>query len=270
MQQSNLKTSITPTALITGASRGIGLEFANIFASQGTNLILVARSKQDLENLKSDILQKHNVSVNLIICDLTQKEQVLTLFNEVSNSNTRIDYLVNNAGFGDYASFAQSDWSRQESMINLNISALTHLCHLFIREWTTKKESGKILNVSSLASFMPGPNMSVYFATKAFVTSFSQALNHEVKTKGITVTALCPGPTHSHFAHAANVTFYNELSKSIKLPTSAQVAHYGYKAMMKGKSVATHGTINQLMVFFSRFMPRNLLTKISGRVMKWG
>ncbi len=261
---------MTTTALITGASRGIGLELAKIFASKGSNLILVARNKQDLENLKKDILQNHNVSVKLIIRNLTQRDEVLSLFNDVTNSNTRVDYLLNNAGFGDYANFDESDWERQESMINLNISALTHLCHLFIKEWKSEGEAGKILNVSSIASFMPGPNMSVYFATKSFVTSFSQALNHELKEKGITVTALCPGPTQSNFAHAANITFYDKLSKFIKLPTSVQVAHFGYKAMMKGKSVATHGAINQLMIFFARFMPRNILTRISGKVIKWG
>ena len=256
------------TALITGASRGIGAEFAKIFASRGSDLVLTARSENDLQQLKDEIIQLYNVSVKIIVQDLSNTRNIDLLFDEVMRSGIHIDYLVNNAGFGDYAYFENSNWSRQQSMINLNISALVHLCHLFVKEWTGRKP-GKILNVSSTASFQPGPGMSVYYATKAFVTSFSQALHYELKKKGITVTALCPGPTKSNFAEAASVHDSNKLLKNRKLPSSYEVAAYGYQAMMKGRAVAIHGNANRLLAFLVRFVPRKMMTMISAKVLEW-
>ncbi len=256
------------TALITGASRGIGAEFTKIFASKGSNLILVARNEKDLQQQKSDITKLYNVEVETIVKDLSDGENVQSLFDEVMQKGLRVDYLINNAGFGDYGYFENSDWSRQESMINLNVNALVHLCHLFIQSWKGK-QSGKILNVSSTASFQPGPGMSVYYASKAFVTSFSQAINYELKKSNITVTALCPGPTESHFADAARVDESNKLLKNRKLPTSFAVAEFGYKAMMRGKSVAIHAISNRFLAFSVRFMPRNLMTTISAKVLEW-
>ncbi len=256
------------TALITGASRGIGAEFAKIFAENGTNLVLTARSEQDLLDLKQEIESKYSVSVKTIVRDLSNSIEVQSLFDEIKTSGITINYLINNAGFGDYAYFENSKWKRHESMINLNVNALTHLCHLFITEWGDKVK-GKILNVSSTASFQPGPGMSVYYASKAFVTSFSQALHYEVKKKGITVTALCPGPTESNFATAARVDASNKLLKDRKLPSSHKVARYGYKSMMQGKPLVIEGTANRFLAFLVRFVPRNLMTFISAKVLEW-
>ncbi len=256
------------TALITGASRGIGAEFAKIFAENGTDLVLTARSEQDLLDLKQEIENKYSVSVTTIVRDLSNSIEVQSLFDEIKTSGITINYLINNAGFGDYAYFEKSKWERHESMINLNVNALTHLCHLFITEWGDKVK-GKILNVSSTASFQPGPGMSVYYASKAFVTSFSQALHYEVKKKGITVTALCPGPTESNFATAARVDAANKLLKDRKLPSSRKVAQYGYRSMMKGRPLVIEGTANRFLAFLVRFVPRNLMTAISAKVLEW-
>lgn len=257
-----------PTALITGASRGIGAEFARIFAGRGINLVITARNGLELRQLKHEIEGKSPVSVLCFEKDLSKPENVQSLFDAVKAENISIDYLVNNAGFGDYGYFMSSDWERQESMIDLNVNALTHLCHLFIREWKDRK-SGRILNVSSTASFQPGPGMSVYYATKAFVSSFSQALHHELKGSGISVTTLCPGPTESHFAEAARVHQSSKLLRSSRLPSSFDVALFGYEAMMKGKSLVIHGNSNRFLAFLTRFVPRKLMAMISAKVLAW-
>ena len=172
-----------------------------------------------------------------------------------------VDYLINNAGFGDFGLFAESDWNKQEQMINLNITALTHLTQLFLPDMICR-HSGRILNVASTASFQPGPTMSVYFATKAFVLSFSEAINNEVREHGITVTALCPGATHSGFQAAASMQD-SKLFAGNNFPTSREVAEFGYKAMMKGKAVAIHGFRNTLLANSVRFAPRSLVVKLA-------
>ena len=256
------------TALITGASRGIGAEFAKIFASNGSNLILTARDEEDLMQLKLEIEKSHEVNIKIIVRDLSVPEQVQSLFDEIKKEKIQVDYLINNAGFGDYGYFEDSNLERQLSMLNLNINALTQLCHLFVQEWKDKKQ-GKILNVSSTASFQPGPGMSVYYASKAYVTSFSQALHYELKKRGISVTTLCPGPTKSNFAAAARVDGPNKLLKDRRLPSSRKVAKYGYRAMMKGKSLVIQGNANSFLAFMVRFMPRKLMTMISGKILEW-
>ena len=256
------------TALITGASRGIGAEFAKIFASNESDLILTARDEQDLLRLKQEIEKSHGVNIKIIVRDLSDTEQVQSLFDEIKGEGIQVDYLINNAGFGDYGYFENSDWKRQESMLNLNINALTQLCHLFVQEWKGKKQ-GKILNVSSTASFQPGPGMSVYYASKAYVSSFSQALHYELRKKGITVTTLCPGPTKSNFAAAARVEGPNKLLKDRELPSSQKVAEYGYRAMMKGKSLVIQGSSNSFLAFMVRFVPRKVMTMISAKVLEW-
>jgi short-subunit dehydrogenase len=254
------------TALITGASTGIGLEFAKIFAQNGNNLVLVARTQSKLEALAQELSAAKGIKTWVFAYDLSLPESATQLFEACQNANLTIDYLVNNAGFGDYGAFHQSRWQKQADMIQLNIQTLTHLTHLFLPQMIQNRR-GKILNVASVAAFQPGPYMSVYFATKAYVLSFSEALAAELEGTGVTVTALCPGPTESEFFKNAQAQDSN-LVKGKKLPTAKEVALYGYERLLAGDTVAIHGAVNFILANTSRFMPRSLVTKISKIVMK--
>ena len=249
------------TALITGASSGIGLELAHIFASKGDNLVLVARSKEKLEVLKQELEKQYGISVYIIVKDLSEINSSKLIFEEVQNQKIRIDYLINNAGFGDFGVFTECDWDKQLEMIQLNVIALTFLTHLFLSEMI-KNKCGKILNVASTAAFQPGPTMSIYFATKAFVLSFSEAIASELKNTGVTVTILCPGATATGFKAAAALEESN-LFKGNQIATSKEVAEFGYKKMMNGNTVVIHGLINNILVQSVRFAPRSIVTAIA-------
>ena len=240
------------TALVTGASFGLGYEFARIHAENRGNLVLVARSTDRLDELKRELEEKYGVAVHVITKDLSLHGSAYDVYNKVNDLNIEIDYLINNAGHGDFSMFAESDWPKQERMINLNITALAHLTRLFLPQMIARK-SGRILNVASVASFVPGPTMSVYFASKAFVLSFSEAIAEEVSAKGITVTALCPGPTESNFHHVARD---GKKGKDRRMLSAREVSEYGYKAMLKGKVIAVPGYMYALVPFMVRFMPR--------------
>lgn len=250
------------TALITGASGGIGLELAWIHARQGDNLVLVARNKKKLDELKAEIEKQYQLSVHIIGKDLAVKDAALEVYNELKSTGIEIEYLINNAGFGHLGEFSANSWEKENQMIQLNITALTHLTKLFLPAML-ERDSGRIMNVGSVASFMPGPFMAVYYATKAYVLSFSEAINAEVRGKGVTVTALCPGPTASGFQDAADMKGI-KLLETFKMPSSKTVAEYGYKAMMKGKAVAIEGFLNRLMVASLRVSPRSLVVKVVG------
>ena len=249
------------TALITGATSGIGYELAYIHANQGGNVVLVARSKDKLEQIKKDLENKYKIDVYIIEKDLSLKDSAKNVYDELIKNNITIDYLINNAGFGDYGFFNDSDWGKLERMINLNITALTQLTKLFLKDMI-KRRDGKIMNVASTAAFQSGPTMAVYYATKAYVLSFSEAINNEVKNSRVTVTTLCPGATQSGFQEAASLQ-ESRLVKGRKLPTSKEVAEYGYNAMLKGKSVAIHGIVNYLLANSVRFFPRSAVVKIT-------
>jgi uncharacterized protein len=248
-------------ALITGASNGIGLELAKVHASKGGDLVLVARNKARLDELKSELEVQYKISVYTIGKDLAADNAALDVYNEMKAKNIQVDYLINNAGFGDFGFFVATDWNKELQMINLNITSLTQFCKLFLPDMVARK-SGKIMNVASTAAFQSGPTMAVYYATKAYVLSFSEAIDNEVSDKGVTVTALCPGATESGFQAAAAME-ESKLVKGKKLPTSKEVAEYGYRAMMKGKVVAIHGMMNYLMANSVRFTPRPLVVKIT-------
>lgn len=248
--------------LLTGASSGIGLELAHEFAKHKHHLILVARSTQKLEELKTAIEDKYEVVAEVISLDLSRPDSADQLYKIVQEKNMKVNILVNNAGFGDHGLFADSELARSEDMIVLNTLTLTKLSHLFLQDML-KCKTGRILNVASVASFQPGPLMTVYYATKAFVLSFSEGLYEELKGTGVTVTALCPGPTHSGFMAAAGVNLQDvSVLSKINLPTSQEVAEYGYKQLMNGTAVAVHGTMNSLMAMGSGFLPRALTRKI--------
>jgi uncharacterized protein len=253
------------TALITGASSGIGYELAKIHAAHGGNLVLVARSKAKLIELKNELEKQYKIAVYVIDKDLSAPDAVQQVYEETTRQQLKIDYLINNAGFGTYGFFAISDWDKEQQMINLNISALCQFTKLYVKDMV-KQKSGKIMNVASTAAFQPCPTMAVYGATKAYVLSFTEAVANEVRDKGVTVTALCPGATTSGFQEAANMNDSN-LFKGKKLPTSKEVAEYGYAAMLKGKPVAIHGTLNYLMANAVRLTPRALVVAMARKIM---
>jgi len=219
------------TALITGASSGIGKELATIHAERGGNLILVARSKDKLNELKVELEKKHKVLVSIIPKDLSAAGAAKELFNEVQSLGIQVDYLMNNAGFGLVGKFHELPWERQMQMINLNMIALTELTYLFLQEMVPRN-NGKILNTSSTAGLIPGPLQAVYFAFKAYFSSFSNAIAEELYDKNITVTALLPGATETGFAKISGV----DKTAIYSNPASARsVAEDGYNAMVKGK-----------------------------------
>lgn len=253
------------TALITGASCGIGLEFAKILASDNYNVLLVARNEQKLLEIKRQIEKQYSVSAEVFAQDLTEQGAAKELFERVKQSGYKVDVLINNAGFGDYGRFLSSDIEKQNSMVKLNVTALMDLSYYFGAEMK-KRGHGKILNVSSLAAVSGGPFMSVYFATKAFVLSFSQALSYELAGTGVTVTALLPGPTVSGFTNAANMTGSSTLFEKIPPVSSQKVAQIGYRAMVKGKRVKYCGARVALMIFGVRFVPRRMACGFSANL----
>lgn len=253
------------TALITGASNGIGLELAKIHASKGGDLVLVARNKFKLDEIKIELEKQFKISVYTIGKDLSLTNAAQEIYDETYKENIQVDYLINNAGFGDFGMFAETDWNKELQMINLNITSLTHFTKLYLQDMV-KRRSGKIMNVASTAAFQSGPTMSVYCATKAYVLSFTEAISNEVIDKGITITALCPGATETGFQAAGGLDD-SKLFKDKKLPTAKEVAQYGYASMMKGKIVAIHGIMNYIMSNSIRFIPRSLVLKISRKML---
>lgn len=242
--------------LITGASAGIGLCFAKIFAEKGYNLILVARNKNKLNSLKEELETKYSVIVNIYATDLTNNNAVQELYDYTKNKSLVVDILVNNAGFGDLNGFLESEWHRQKSLIDLNITALVEMTYLFSKDMK-KQNKGKIINLSSIAAFSAGPYMSLYYASKSFVLSFSEALSEEFKGTGITVTALCPGPTSTNFEKSANMGHSVMFSK-FKTATAEDVAKAGFNAAMKGKSIKYHGFTTYAFNIITRCAPRSV------------
>lgn len=251
---------MTKYTLITGASSGIGFELASVFARNNHNLILVARSKEKLESLRSEIEKNYQVVAEVIPLDLSLPNSAEELFNLTQKKNLKVEILLNNAGFGDHGLFLNADSKKIEEMINLNILTLTKLTKLFLPQMVENKY-GKIMNVASTAAFQPGPLMSVYYATKSYVLSFSEALYEELKETGVSVTALCPGPTESGFSAVANMSNI-ALMELMKLPTSRDVAEYGYKALMNDKAVAVHGLMNNVVAKTTSFIPRAITRKL--------
>lgn len=247
------------TALITGASSGIGREFARIHAARGGNLIVVARSAGKLEALKKELEAKHQVHVTVLAKDLTKKEAPKQVYDAVRQAGIEVDYLINNAGFGGHGKFHEREWESDLNMIKLNIIALTALTRLFLPDFVARN-SGKVLNVSSTASLMPGPLQAVYFATKAYVTSFSNAIAEELHDTNVTVTALLPGATQTEFAEVANMEDTNLFKHAF---SAESVAVAGYEGMLRGRLDVLAGlTLSQRVMMASiPFTPKKLAMK---------
>jgi uncharacterized protein len=254
------------TALVTGASSGIGAELARIHAERGGDLIVVARRRDRLESLKNELEKAHGVTVHVLPGDLSQSRAPGQVYEEVRSRGLRVDYLMNNAGFGYRGFFHEQDWATNEAMIEVNIVALAALTRLFLPEMVARG-SGRILNVASMAGFLPGPLHAVYYASKAFVISFSEAIANELAGTGVTVTALCPGPVDTEFAQRAHMQGVRLLKGSV---SARRIAEIGYKTMLQGRRVVVPGPLNKLLIHgLLRLAPRRLTTHLSRTRMEW-
>lgn len=247
------------TVLITGASGGIGYDLAEIFAQHQNNLVLVARNESRLLLIKSEWEQKYNIKILTLAVDLSLQSAPQEIFNLLQSKNCFVDVFVNNAGFGWKGNFAEMPASAALEMMQVNITSLVHLTRLILPQMMERK-SGKILNVASTAAFQPGPEMAIYYAAKAFALSFSEALGEEVRTNGITVTALCPGPTNTNFQSRANMA-NTQLFRKMAVMNSKTVAAIGYRGLMNGKRVVVPGFINKVGVWSTRFVSRAMLMR---------
>ncbi|MEP3838948.1 MAG: SDR family oxidoreductase [Algibacter sp.] len=250
------------TALVTGAASGLGYELTLLLAKDAYNLILVDVNADSLSHFKSHLETNFKVKVVTLVKDLSLPNVAQDIMDAIDNKP--IDALINNAGFGLFGSFTETDWERESSMLNLHIITTTHLTKLVL-EGMIKRGSGKILNMSSLAAFQPGPLMSIYYASKSYMLSFSEAIANELKGTGVTVTALCPGPTKTAFQETVSENTSNNKIK-FNMACPKQVALYGYKAMLKGKSYAIPGGFNKFLAALPRFMPRNTATSIVRKI----
>jgi uncharacterized protein len=241
-----------PTALITGASSGIGLELARIFAREGYGLVLVARDQKRLEKLAGELKP---ASVQVIAKDLSQPD----VPQEIHRQVPRVDVLVNNAGFSDFGKFAETSLSEELKMIQVNMTAPVILTKLYLSGMIAAR-SGRIMNVASTAAFQPGPLMAVYYASKAFLLSFSEAIANELEGTGVIVTALCPGPTATEFQQRAKMQD-SGLVKGKKIMDARTVAEAGYRGLMAGKTIVIPGLKNKLLAQSIRISPRSMVTK---------
>ncbi len=252
------------TALITGASSGIGMEFARYHAAQGGDVILTARRKDALEALASEVQTAHNVTAHVFALDLGAEGGAQALYDQVKAAGLGIDILINNAGFGGQGRFLERDLDKDLAMIDLNVKALVTLTHLFGTDMVANG-GGKILNVASTAGFMPGPLQATYFATKAFVKSFSQAIDQENRERGLTCTALCPGYVKTEFADVSGLTGTDLVSSGGATPDT--VARHGYDAMMRGDLVTVNEAKLSLAVnWIIPLMPRRMVLKMVQRM----
>ena len=250
------------TALVTGASSGIGYELAKLFAQDGCRLVLVARNEQALIDLAEELQAKHGISTKILAKDLSKSGAASEIFAELQRESIHVDILVNNAGLGTHGFFSETDPDWLLEVMQVNMAAITHLTRLFLTGMLQRK-SGKIFNIASTAGFQPGPLMAVYYATKAYVLSLSEALANELRGTGVTVSVLCPGPTRTGFQARADMEDSGLISgKILKVMDAATVARIGYRGMMKNKTIVIPGLLNKIGVFSVRLGPRKLVAQI--------
>lgn len=252
------------TVLITGASGGLGYEFAQIFAREGYDLLVVARSEGKLYKLKKELEEQFGIHVNVFACDLSKADAALEVYEYTLSEHMQIDVLVNNAGFGDFGNFWSVDMQKQFELLQVNICALVQLTRFFMPRMIDR-HYGHILNMSSVAAFCAGPRMSLYYASKEFVRCFSEAIAEESKGTGVTVTALCPGPTATGFEKAAEMK-ESKMFTFFKPATAKDVAEAGYKALRKGKVLKYYGFSTNLMNILSRLLPRTVSRKFAREI----
>jgi uncharacterized protein len=245
--------------LVTGASSGIGWELAKCFAADKSNLVLVARNRGALEKLSAELQAAHGIQVHILSADLSRPETPKRIFQELSAQNITVDVLVNNAGFGLHGEFVDLPLPGQLDIIHVNITALTELTGLFLPGMIQRRRGG-ILNVGSVAGFLPGPNMAVYYASKAFVLSFTEALAEETSGTGVNISVLCPGPTESNFGNVARGGKSRQVERpKMSAQTVAQIGHQEFRA---GKVVVVPGISNKLLAFLPRISPRKLVRRV--------
>lgn len=249
---------MTKTALITGAASGLGYELSLLLANDAYNLILIDIDAVKLDEVKSEIKKTYDCNVNVLVKDLSKPNVATEIMEEIDNFT--IDVLVNNAGFGLFGTFSDTDWQRELDMLYVHIITSTHLTKIVL-EGMVKRGSGKILNISSLAAFQPGPLMSVYYASKSYLLSFSEAIANELKGTGVTVTVLCPGPTKTAFQDVVSENV-SDNKISFNMASPSDVARYGYNAMKKGKTIAIPGLFNKFLATIHRFVSRSVAAKI--------
>lgn len=252
-------------AVITGASTGIGREFARICARDGYDVVLVARSEPQLESLAGELRTTFKRNVLVIAKDLSLTAAPGELFEEISRLTAPVEVLINNAAFGLLGRFWELSEAQQVAMLQLNVVALTELCRLFLPAFIECRR-GFVVNVASTGAFQPGPLMSVYCASKAYVVAFSEALHNEARSFGVAVTCVCPGPTVTEFGRRAGISNMRGANRGAM--TAAAVAEIGWKAMNRRKSLVVTGRLNALMAFLTRFAPRQLTASLARRIME--
>ncbi len=263
------KSTKRPIALITGGSSGIGLELAKLCAQNGYALVLVARDKDRLRRMGQALQKTYGVPVKTIVRDLSLDSASAGVYTELKRAHIVPDVLINNAGFGDWGEFVKSDPAKTLAMMKTNMVAVTALTRLILPDMSRRAHGhgkGRILNVASIAAFFPGPLMSVYYATKSYVLSWSEALSEELRGSEITVSVLCPAPTDTRFAAAAQ-TNRSALFKG-KLLEAKDVAEDGYAGMQRGKSVIIPGMRNKAAIFVQRFLPRKAVVRYVARAQR--
>ena len=239
---------------------------AKIFSKKGYNLVLVARNGKRLKKIKKRLEELYGVLAEVIVKDLAEENAASEIYNHTQKKKIKVDILVNNAGFGDFGRFAEAEIEKLENMVRVNIMALMQLSYLYAGPMI-ERGSGRILNVASMAAFEPGPLMAVYYASKAFVLSFTEALSVELKGSGVTVTALCPGPTKTGFERNANL-LKSGLFKNLKNAEAKEVAKYGYQKMMENRVIAVPGVLNKGIVTLSRFSPKAVVRNVVYHIQK--
>lgn len=249
------------TALITGASSGIGYEFAKRFARNGYHPVIVSRNEARLAEISEELEDRYAVTATVVAKDLCRPAAPRELYDELEAAGIDLDVLVNNAGMGANGQFTDLPLEKHQDLIQLNISAVTALCHLFGNKMASKG-AGRILNVASMAAFQPGPLMGTYYASKAYVLSLSQALDNELAPDGVRVTVLCPGPTETAFFETSEMADA-KLARSPLRMKARDVARIGFDGLMKGKRVVVPGAVNKLLVFLVRFFPRSALMSVA-------
>jgi len=254
---------MSQTALITGASTGIGYELSKCFAADHHNLILIARQEPRLRQVAEELTKQFGIAVRVVAADLAQPDAPQKIVDAVRRDSWQVDYLVNNAGYGLGGKFAETDLAVELGMMQVNMIALVALTKLFLPDMLARK-SGKIMNVASTAAFQPGPLMAVYYASKAFVLSFTEAIANELKGTGVTVTALCPGPTASEFQQRAQIQNTRLVkNKLLGIMSSEQVAKIGYQGFLRGKRIIIPGLLNKIGVHGTRLTPRTITAQVA-------